>query len=120
MLRRLLIAWACNAAALLVAATLLSGIGYGHRWWTLVVAAAVFTLVNALVRPVVRLLSLPLIVVTLGLFLLVINVGMLYLTAALVPDFHIDSFWSGLAAAIVVTLVNALLHPLRRGAGRRR
>jgi putative membrane protein len=120
MARRLLIGWACNVAALFVAASLLRGVTYGHRWWTLPIAAAVFTLVNAWIKPLVRVLSLPFIVLTLGLFLFVINVLMLYLTDALVGDFEIRSFWSGALAAIIVSLVNALLHPVRRGERRRR
>ena len=66
MLMRFLVGWAANAVALYVAAALLTGIAYGDSGWTLVVAAAVFTLVNMWLRPVVRLLSLPFIILTLG------------------------------------------------------
>ena len=107
---RFAVRWLLNAAALYVAAWLLTGITYGDSWWTLLIAAAVFTLVNMWLRPVVRLLSLPFIILTLGLFLFVVNVLMLYVTDWLVPDFEIESFGAGVLAAIVVSLVNWALH----------
>jgi putative membrane protein len=115
MLMRPVIRWAANAVALYVAAWLLTGVTYGDQWWTLLVAAAVFTVVNTWLRPVVRLLSLPLIILTLGLFLFVVNVLMLYVTDWLVPDFEIRSFGAGVLAAIVVSVVNWVLHALVPG-----
>jgi putative membrane protein len=115
MLMRFLVRWAANAVALFVAAALVSGVSYGDEGWTLVVAAAVFTLVNMWLRPVVRLLSLPLIILTLGLFLFVVNVLMLYVTDWLVPDFEIASFGAGILAAIVVSVVNWALHAVIPG-----
>jgi putative membrane protein len=112
---RLLIRFACNAVALYVAAALLQGITYGDEGWTLIVAAVVFTFVNMWVRPIVRLLSLPLIILTLGFFLLVVNVFMLYLTDWLVPQFEIHSFGAGLLGAIVVSVVNWALNALIPG-----
>src|ERR1044072_3266314 len=108
----LLSSWVSNVVALFVAAWLLSGVGYGDEGWTLGAAGAVFTLVNAWVKPVITILSIPFIVVTLGIFLFLINIGMLYLTAWIVPGFDIDGFWSGAGAAIVVSLMNALLSVL--------
>jgi putative membrane protein len=115
MLGRLAIRWVCNAAALYVAAWLISGITYGDQWWTLLIAAAVFTLVNAWLRPIVQLLSLPLIILTLGLFLFIVNVLMLYVTDWLVRDFEIASFGAGVLAAIVVSVVNWVLHAVVPG-----
>jgi len=115
MLLRLLVRFACNAVALYVAAALLDGVTYGDAGWTLVVAAVVFTLVNMWLRPVVRLLSLPFIILTLGLFLLVVNVLMLYVTDWIVGPFEIHSFGAGLLAAIIVSVVNWALHALIPG-----
>lgn len=109
MLRRLAISWACNVAALFVAAEIVDGISYGDDWWALVLAALVFSLVNAVVRPVVFLLSLPLIILTLGIALFFVNLLMLYVTDWLLPEFRIDGFWSAVAATIVIWLVNWLL-----------
>ncbi len=110
--RVLLISWVSNAAALFVAAWALSGVTYGDEWWTLLIAAAVFTVVNAWIKPVVAFLSIPFIVVTLGLFYFLINVLMLYVTDWVVPEFEIRTFWWGVLAAIIVSIVNGLLHPL--------
>ena len=112
MARALLIGWVSNVAALFVAAWALSGVTYGDSWWTLFIAAAVFTVVNAWVKPIVAILSIPFIVVTLGLFYFLINVLMLYVTDWVVSDFEIDTFWWGVLAAIIVSIVNALLGPL--------
>ncbi len=71
----------------------------------LLLAALAFGLVNAVVRPVVALLSLPLTIVTLGLFLLVVNAAMLGLTALLVPGFRVDGFWPALWGALVMSVV---------------
>jgi putative membrane protein len=109
--RALLIRWVSNVAALFVAAWLLSGVTYGDSWWSLLIAAAVFTIVNAWVKPVLAILSIPFIVVTLGLFYFLINVLMLYVTDWVVPDFEINTFWWGVLAAIIVSVVNMILSP---------
>ena len=115
MLVRFAIRWAANAVAIYVAAWLLTGISYGDSWWTIVVAAAVFTLVNMWLRPVVRLLSLPFIILTLGLFLFVVNVLMLYVTDWLVPDFEIHTLGAGILGSIIVSVVNWGLHAVIPG-----
>lgn len=106
---KLLVRWVGNVVALFIAAWLLSGISYGNQWWTLFIAAAVFTLVNAWVKPILTVLSIPFIVVTLGLFYFLINVFMLYLTDWIVPDFEIKTFWWGVLGAIIVSIVNWLM-----------
>jgi putative membrane protein len=110
--RALVIRWVSNVVALFVASWLLSGVTYGDEWWTLLIAAAVFTVVNAWVKPVVAVLSIPFIVVTLGIFYFLINVLMLYVTDWVVPDFEIGTFWWGALGAIIVSIVNGILHPL--------
>jgi putative membrane protein len=109
-MREFAIRWVGNVVALFVAAWILSGISYGDQWWTLFIAAAVFTLINAWVKPVLTILSLPFIVVTLGLFYFLINVLMLYVTDWVVPDFEIRSFWWAVLGAIIVSLVNGLMN----------
>jgi len=109
MIRRLTITWAFNTVALFVASWLLSGLSYGSDWWALLVAGLVFTLVNFLLKPVLTVLSVPFIIVTLGLFYLLINVFMLYLTHWIVPQFTIASFWWAVLAAIIISVVNASL-----------
>ena len=80
---------------------------------TLVVVGAILGLVNATIKPVVKLLSLPLVILTLGLFALVVN-GLLFWLVAAVSDglgapFHVAGFWSGFWGAIVVSIVSWLL-----------
>jgi putative membrane protein len=118
-LQRIVIRWAFNVVALFVAAWLLSGVNYGNDWWTLFLAAIVFTIVNAFVKPVLTVLSIPFIVVTLGFAYLLINVLMLYVTDWVVHDFEIKSFGAGLLAAIVVSFVNLLLQAVFRPDSRR-
>jgi putative membrane protein len=110
MLERLAVRWAFNVAALFVAAWLLSGISYGDSWWSLLIAAIVFTLANAFVKPVLAVLSIPFIVVTLGIFYFLINVLMLYLTDWIVGDFQIESFWWAVLGALIVSIVNFIMH----------
>ena len=112
MLERLAVRWAFNVAALFVAAWILSGVSYGNDWWTLLIAAIVFTLANAFVKPVLAVLSIPFIVVTLGIFYFLINVLMLYVTDWVVGDFEIKTFWWAVLGAIIVSLVNGILHAI--------
>ena len=105
---RLLLRFACNAIALYVAAWAISGVSYGDDWWSLLIAAAVFTLVNMWVKPILTILSLPFIVLTLGLFLFLLNILMLYITDWL-TDFDLTSFGAAALAAIVVSVVNWVL-----------
>lgn len=92
-----------TASGLLLAAWLLDGIQLGGPL-SLFLAALALGIVNAIVRPVLLLLTLPITVVTLGLFLLVLNGAMLGLAALLVPGFVIEGFWTALFGAIIVSL----------------
>jgi putative membrane protein len=109
-LERLALRWAFNVAALFVAAWVLSGVSYGDDWWALLIAAIVFTLVNAFIKPVLAILSIPFIVVTLGIFYFLLNILMLYITDWIVGPFEIKTFWWGALAAIIVSVVNGILH----------
>lgn len=91
------------ACGILLAAWLLDGIHLGGPL-SLFFAALVLGLVNAVVRPILVLLTLPVTLVTLGLFLLVLNGAMLGLSALLVPGFVIQGFWSALFGAIIISL----------------
>jgi putative membrane protein len=107
-----------NAFAVWIATLLVGGVDVttdstGKKVATLVVVGALLGLVNATIKPIVKLLSLPLVILTLGLFALVIN-GLLFWLVAAVSDalgapFHVDGFWSGFWGAIVVSIVSWLL-----------
>jgi putative membrane protein len=97
-----------NAATIALAAALLPGIRLEGAWPALL-AGVVLGLVNALVRPVLVILTLPLTVVTLGLFLLVLNGLCLILTAWLVPGFDVDGLGAAVLGALVISVVSWLL-----------
>jgi putative membrane protein len=107
-----------TAFALWVATELVPGI-WVRDLFSLVLAALVFGLVNAFVRPVLVLLSLPLTIVTLGLFLLVVNAVMLWLTAWVLPSFQVVGFWPAMFGSIVVSLVSWAATRMFGGAGLR-
>ncbi|MEE4146358.1 MAG: phage holin family protein [Halieaceae bacterium] len=92
-----------TACGLLLAAKLLDGLHFGGAL-SLLFAALVLGVVNAIVRPIALLLTLPITILTLGLFLLVLNGAMLGLAALLVPGFVIDGFWTALLGAIIISL----------------
>jgi putative membrane protein len=102
-----------NAAALWVAIRFVPGITFGGDEVALLLVALVFGVVNAIVRPVLTLLSLPLLILTLGLFTFVLNALMLWLTSALSSAlglaFHVAGFWPAFLGALVVTIVSASL-----------
>ena len=112
MLKRILFAWLVNFVGLWVAAQLFSGIGYDDRIGVLLIASLVFGVVNALIRPVVVLLSLPAIVLTMGVFMLFVNAGMLYVTSYFYPRFQVTKLSSAVGAVIIVWFVNYLFSSL--------
>lgn len=103
-----LLRWLVNTLALLLAAAVLKGVEVDSVLAG-IVAAALLGLVNISVRPVLIILTLPVNLLTLGLFTLVINALMLMLVAWLVPGFHIAGFGAGLAAALLLAIVSALV-----------
>lgn len=111
-IRRFAVRWLLNFLGLWMAASLLSGIGYQDKLRVLIVAALVFSIVNAFIRPLLIILSLPVIVLTLGFFTLVVNTLMLYLVQLLYPKFHVASFGTAFLAVIIVWFVNYLLNDL--------
>jgi putative membrane protein len=112
-MRSLLLHWLLNAVALWVAAWLLPGLEFRGTIVQLLLVAAVFGVVNSLVRPILTVLTCPLIVVTLGLFSLVINALMLLLTGALSErwglGFTVTGFWAAFFGGLVVGLVSVAL-----------
>jgi putative membrane protein len=104
---RLALAWAINAAALWVADSLWGSVRI-HGWAAYLIGAAVLGIANALLKPALAFLTLPLIIVTLGFFYLVINIAMVALAEWVAPNFSIDGFWTYVGVVIVVWAVNWL------------
>jgi len=113
---RFLIRLLVNAAALWVATRLVPGVTFDGGTLPFLGVALVFGVVNAFIRPVMQVLTFPLILVTLGLFLLVVNGLMLWLTSSLSASlglgFHVTGFWAAFWGAIVVSLTSLMLSTL--------
>jgi putative membrane protein len=108
-----LVRWLVNAAALWVATQIVPGVSYSGGPLPLLGVALVFGVVNAVIRPVAKILTFPIIILTLGIFALVINGLMLMLTSALSAalglGFHVAGFWAAFWGALVVSLVSTIL-----------
>ena len=109
MVLRLAVAWAVNAAALWVADVLFTGVRI-DGWKAYLIGAAVLGIANGIIKPVLALLTLPLIIITLGLFLLVINIAMLALAEWIAPDFSITGFWTYVGTIVIIWLVNVVAY----------
>ena len=105
-MRRVLILVGVNAIALWVSAELISGITLEEGLWNVLLVAAIFGLVNVVVKPIAKILSLPLIMLSLGVFILVINAVMLLLIDWLTAALEIETFGSALWGAVVVSIVS--------------
>ncbi len=108
-MRNFLIRLVVNALALSAAAWLVPGIRLSGGFWDVMVVALVFGLVNALLKPIVFLLSLPFVILTLGLFAFVVNGVMLWVTAGLTERLAVSGLWSAVLGSIVISLVTMLL-----------
>jgi putative membrane protein len=112
-MRSLLLHWILNAAALWVAAAIVPGLEFHGGVGRLLLVAAVFGIVNSLLRPLLAILTCPLILLTLGLFMLVINALMLMITGSLSESwnlgFTVSGFWAAFFGGIVVGLVSFIL-----------
>ena len=115
----LLLRWLLNTVALLIVAKVVPGFHYHHDLVTLAIAALVLGLLNAIIRPILVILTFPLTIVTLGLFLFVVNAIMLELTAWLVPGFRIDDFVTAILGAVVLAIVSLFTSWIGRVAERR-
>ena len=104
--------WIISTVAVLVATYIVPGIKY-ENWKDLLVATLVLGLLNGFLRPILMLLSLPLLIFTLGLFTLVINALLLLLVSALLGDrFTVDGFWSAFWGALTISIVSMLLNSI--------
>ena len=111
MLVSALVGWGVNIVALLVIDEIFDGVEI-ERWGPILIGAAVLGLANAFVKPVLAILTLPVILLTLGLSYFALNVLMLALAEWIAPDFSIDGFWTYVGATIIVWLVNWILNAL--------
>ena len=104
-LLRLIVALATNALALWVCDRLFDGVQI-HGFWGYAIGAAVLGFANAIIKPVLAILTLPLVILTLGLFYFLIAIGMVALTAWITPNFSVSGFWDYVGVVVIVWLVN--------------
>jgi putative membrane protein len=105
---RMLVAWAVDAAALAVAAWIFPGISVGGSAGTLILAALVYGLLATFVKPVLKLLTFPLMLLTLGIAWFFVAMFILWLTDVIVSGLHIDGFWTLVGGTVVVWAVGAV------------
>ena len=101
-----------NAFALWVTQALVPGITFRGSLVTLIVAGALWGLFNLIVRPIAMILSIPLLILTLGLFYFVLNGILLWLASFFLPGYHVDGIVAGILGALVMTVVNWAVHAL--------
>jgi len=106
---RHVINWIISTLAVFIAAMLLPGVTIASIW-TAFVVAVVLGVVNTFIRPIILILTLPINILSLGLFTLVINAGLVLLTAEIIDGFVVNNFWWALLFGFAVSIVNAVLH----------
>lgn len=111
---RLLLSIVFNAVAL-YATTVVPGITFAGTWLQLLVAGAIFGVLNFFVRPLALILSIPALILTLGLFYFILNALLLWGFSQLLPGYSVEGFWSALGGSIVLMVVNWLLSALFGG-----
>ncbi len=115
-LLRLAVAWAINAAALWVADALWDGVRIKGTA-AFLIGSAVLGIANTFIKPLLAIVTLPLIIVTLGFFYLVINIAMVALAEWIAPHFSIDGFWTYVGTVLVIWAVNWIAHEVQDRAG---
>ena len=106
--------WASNLVAVWVTSLIFDGVTYDDKFWVLVVAGLVLFLANAIIRPIVIILTLPAVILTLGILLLLINAFTLWITDKIVPPFEVEGFWTYLGSVIIIWLVNWMVYAILR------
>ena len=102
-----------NALSIAVAVKLVDGLTFTGEWWKMIIIGAVFGIINSLIKPLVTLFAFPLIILTLGLFTLIVNALMLLITVKLSGPFNLGlqmhGFWSAFWGALIISLVSIML-----------
>src|SRR5437764_3684871 len=105
LLARLLIALGINVLALWICDAIFSSVSIKGAW-AYIIGAVVLAIANTIIKPILAFLTLPLIIITLGLFLLVINIAMVALAEWIAPNFSIDGFWTYVGVVVIIWIVN--------------
>ena len=116
---RILLSIVANAVALIATAYIVPGITFAGSWVQLLVAGAIFGLLNLIVRPIALFLSPPLLVLTLGLFYFVLNGLLLWGFSTFMPGYHVAGLWAGILGSLVIMVVNWVVHALFGGGAKK-
>lgn len=108
-MRTILLKWLINALALYVTSYLVKGIQVSDAW-ALLLAAALLGILNAVIRPILIILTLPITILTLGLFTLIINGMMLWMVSFFIKGFVIQGFWPALLGALLISIISWILN----------
>lgn len=108
-LTRFLLRWLVSALGLWIAASLLSSVSYENNIGVIVIAGLVLAIINAILKPLIIILALPALLITLGLFMLVINGFTVFLVSKLYTPLHVTNFWAAVLAGVIIGLVNYLV-----------
>ena len=114
MLFWLVFGWASNVLGIWVTSLIFDGVTYDDKVWVLAVAGLVLFLANAIIRPIVIILTLPAVILTLGILLLFINAFTLWIADKIVPPFEVSGFWTYLGSVIIIWLVNMIVYGIFR------
>lgn len=108
---KLIIKWLLSAAALLLVAYLYSGVQI-HSFGSAMIAALVIGLLNTIIRPILVILTLPVTIITVGLFLLVVNGLMFWMASGILGGFHVTGFWAAMLGALIYSVLGLLIDRL--------
>jgi len=108
-LTRFLVRWLVSSLGLWIAAGLLGTIDYSQRLGVVIIGGLVLAIINAIIKPILIILSLPAIVLSLGLFMIVINGLTVWLASKLYTPLHVKNFWAAILAGVIIGLVNYLV-----------
>jgi putative membrane protein len=106
----LVFGWASNVLGIWITSLIFDGVTYDDKVWVLAVAGLVLFLANAIIRPIVIILTLPAVILTLGILLLFINAFTLWIADKIVPPFEVSGFWTYLGSVIIIWLVNMIVY----------
>ena len=98
-----------NAVAIFVASRIIDGIEVEASWMNYVIAGALLGVVNTFIRPVIKLLSLPFIILTLGFFTIIINIVLLFIVSFILPTFNIEGIFAAFWGVLIISIVNYLI-----------
>jgi len=110
----LVFGWASNVLGIWVTSLIFDGVTYDDKIWVIAVAGLVLFLANAIIRPIVIILTLPAVILTLGILLLFINAFTLWIADKIVPPFEVSGFWTYLGSVIIIWLVNMIVYGIFR------